>query len=211
MLAANANGQTKILVTTPQSVGLSSDFVGYLNAQKIKPDSFVAQLKRSIANGAKRVLVDFDTHVLGVEDNIIMKATTEPRSTTKTVKKKRLLSPKERTKVVKVNYTGINITDAEKLAFEAVRPEFNFDYILVVTSFEITNKGSGNIAFKPLKNFIINYEIYSADFKLVAGDKIEEKLSVSPTMMPAVLTNYVNLMADDVFRPAVTMLFNKKK
>lgn len=171
----------------------------------------MAQLKRSIANGAKRVLVDFDTHVLGVEDNIIMKATTEPRSTTKTVKKKRLLSPKERTKVVKVNYTGINITDAEKLAFEAVRPKFNFDYILVVTSFEITNKGSGNIAFKPLKNFIINYEIYSADFKLVAGDKIEEKLSVSPTMMPAVLTNYVNLMADDVFRPAVTMLFNKKK
>lgn len=198
-LLAQAQTKTKVLVITPQSVALNRASVRAMVSNGIKPDSLVNVARQTFVKGAKTMLPDYTVHVLGVDDSISYKPTPVERSTTIKVKRRNFITKKERFANKRVKYKGVAIGPDDKLKLELANQTFKYDYVVVITMFEIGEAKSLNPALKPLSRFAVHYEVYDKNLAFKTGNLIADDLVVSPSMLPSVMFHYINLSAKNAY------------
>lgn len=204
-LAVTAQNGSKILVVTPSKVGLNGSVLSNLNTYKIKPDSLVQAARKTFANDAKPGLTDFTVYVVNT-DSVKLNPTHQERTARVKVKRKNLITRKEKVHIKKFKYTGVVLSAEDNTTLQALATRFDYDYVVFISLFEVRN-GGFNIAFKPLSKFKVHYEVYNKKLAYLAGNIIADELPVTSTMQPQILFNYVHLSAENVYK-AMTPNFN---
>lgn len=198
-LLLQAQTKAKVLVITPQSIALNRASVRAMVHNGIKPDSLVNIARQTFIKGAKTMLPDYVVHVVGSDDNVEYKPVPVDRSTMIKVKKRNFITKKERVADKRVKYKGVTIGPDEKLKLEQERQTFNYDYVVVLSLFEIGEAKSLNLALKPLSRFAVHYEVYDKNLVFKTGNVMADDLVVSPSMLPSVMFHYLNLSAKNVY------------
>jgi hypothetical protein len=204
--ALNAQNKPKILVVPPNAVQLNSNVARVLAANNITAAQWVDKARATFARLAKPDLTDFDVYVTGVDDTLHLKPALAERTTKVKFKRKNFLTKKEKLVTKKVKYKGVQISPTDKVILDGLAAKLGYDYIIFVSFFEVSGNKGLNLAFKPLSNFAIHYEVYDSKQTFLTGNVVQDALAVSPGMQIGVLNHYLNLSAENVYRNVASLI-----